>query len=106
MNSYFENFTVELHVLYAFDMHANFYTNHMLFTIQSINSYFMQYFKLEKLEFKKLINDMTIDLCHLEILQIWRIYKDNVIQQICQNLNPIKKILSSVILHRVTPDVT
>ena len=66
----------------------------------------MQYFKLQKLEFKKLIYDMAIDLCHLEILQVWRIYKDNIIQRlICQNLHPIKKILSSIILHRVTPDV-
>ena len=27
LNSYFENLTVALHVLYVFDMHANFYTN-------------------------------------------------------------------------------
>ena len=88
-------------------MHANFNTNQILFTIRSINSYFLQYFKLQKLEFKKLINDMVIDLCHLEILQILKIYKDNVIQRlICQNSHSIKKILSSVILHRVTPGVT
>ena len=88
-------------------MHANFYTNQMLFTIRSINSYFIQYSKLQKLEFKKLINDMVIDLCHLEILQIWKIYKDNVIQRLIrQNLHSIKKILSSIILHRITPDVT
>ena len=42
-------------------MHANFYTNQMLFAIRSINSYFMQYFKLQKLEFKQLIDDITID---------------------------------------------
>ena len=34
----------------------------MLFTIQSINSYFIQYFKLQKLEFKQLIDDMAINL--------------------------------------------
>ena len=51
----------------------------------------MQYFKLQNLEFEKLINDMAIDLCHLKILQIWRIYKDNIIQWLtCQNLHPIK----------------
>ena len=42
----------------------------------------MQYFKLQKIEFKKLINNMAIDLCHLKILQMWRIYKYNVIQRL------------------------
>ena len=27
LNSYFENFIIELYILYVFDMHANFYTN-------------------------------------------------------------------------------
>ena len=36
--------------------------NRMLFTIQSINSSFMYYFKLQKPEFIQLIDDMTIDL--------------------------------------------
>jgi len=35
--------------------------NYMLFTIQSIKSSFMHYFKLQKLEFKQLINDMAIN---------------------------------------------
>ena len=62
MNLYFENSTGGLHVLYVLNMHANFLSNQMLFTIQSINSYFMHYFKLQKLEFIQLIDDMTIDL--------------------------------------------
>ena len=33
LNSYFENSTFELHVLYDIDMYANFHANHMLFTI-------------------------------------------------------------------------
>ena len=33
LNSYFENLTIGLHVLYIFNMNANFYTNKMLFTI-------------------------------------------------------------------------
>ena len=41
-NSYFENLTIELYVLYAFNIHVNW----MLFTIRSINSSFMHYFKL------------------------------------------------------------
>ena len=47
----------------------------------------MYYFKLQKLEFKQLIN-----FDQLEILQIQRIYQDNVIKRwICHikyNLNP------------------
>ena len=61
MNLYFENFTIGLHVLYVLNMHANFHINQILFTIQSINSSFMHYFKLQKLEFIQLIDDMTID---------------------------------------------
>ena len=49
LNSYFKNLTIGLHVL---NMHANFHFNRMLFTIQTINSFFMYYFKLRKLEFK------------------------------------------------------
>ena len=61
MNLYFENSTAGLHVLYVLNMHANFHSNQILFTIQSINSYFMHYFKLQELEFIQLIDDMTID---------------------------------------------
>ena len=46
LSSYFKNLTIGLHVLYVFNMHANFYINQMLFTIQFINLYFMQYFKI------------------------------------------------------------
>ena len=40
LNSYFGNLVIGLHVLYVFNMHANFYTNRMLFTISSINKFF------------------------------------------------------------------
>ena len=40
LNSYFGNLAVGLHVLYVFNMRANFYTNRMLFTISSINTFF------------------------------------------------------------------
>ena len=40
LNSYFGNLAVGLNVLYVFNMHANFYTNWMLFTISSINTFF------------------------------------------------------------------
>ena len=62
MKLYFKNSTVGLHVLYFLNMYANFHTNWLLFTIQSINSSFMHYFKLLKLKFIQLIDDMTIDL--------------------------------------------
>ena len=41
LNSYFENTTIELYVLYVLNMHANFHINTILFTSLSINSYFM-----------------------------------------------------------------
>ena len=43
-------------------MYANFHTNQMLFIIQSINSSFMFYSKLQICEFKQLIDGMTTDL--------------------------------------------
>ena len=52
--------TVRLYVLYVLNMHINFHANCMLFTILSINSFVMHYFKLQKLEFKQLIDNMTI----------------------------------------------
>ena len=61
MNLYFENSTFGLHILYVLNMHANFHTNWMLFTIRSINSSFMHYFELQKFEFIQSIDDMTID---------------------------------------------
>ena len=62
LNSYFENPTVELHVLYVFNILINFHVNQILFTIRSINSSFIHYFKLQKFEFKQLIDDMTINI--------------------------------------------
>ena len=61
-NSYFENLIAELHVLYVFNNHANCYVNWILLTIRFIKSTFMHYFKLQKLEFKQLIDDMVINL--------------------------------------------
>ena len=58
---YFENLIVGLYVLYILNMYANFHINHMLFNIRSINSYFIHYFKLQKLDFKQLIYNMTIN---------------------------------------------
>ena len=61
LNSYSENLTIELHDLYVLNVHANFHSNQVLFTIWSINSSFMYYFKLQKFEFKQLIDDTTIN---------------------------------------------
>ena len=52
----------QLHVLYVLNINSIFHVNWMLFTIQSINSSFMYYFKLEKLKFKQLIDEMAINL--------------------------------------------
>ena len=46
---YFENLTVELHVLYAFNTNVKFCDNWILFTILSIGLYFMHNFKQQKL---------------------------------------------------------
>ena len=44
----FENITIELHVLYVFNMRVKF--NRMLFTIQPINLFVMHNFRTQKLE--------------------------------------------------------
>ena len=64
----------------------------MLFTIQSIKSYFSHYFKLQKIEFKQLIDDIVIDfLSFLNFVSI-EIYENNIIwRQIYQNFHLIKK---------------
>ena len=61
MNLYFENSTVGLHVLYVLNIHANFHTNRMLFTIQFHKLSFYALFKLQKLEFIQLTDDMAIN---------------------------------------------
>ena len=62
MNLYFENSTIELQVLYVLNMHINFHINQTFFNIRSINSFLIHYFKVQKLEFIQLIDDMAIDL--------------------------------------------
>ena len=43
-------------------MHTNIHINQLLFTIRFIKSYFIHYFKLQKFEFKQLIDNVTIDV--------------------------------------------
>ena len=50
MATYFENLIIELHVLYISKTHVKFYVNRMLFTIRSINLFFMYNFRLKKLK--------------------------------------------------------
>ena len=40
----FENITVEFHVPYVLNMYIKFHSNHILFTMQSINLYFIHNF--------------------------------------------------------------
>ena len=50
LNLYFKNFTVRLYFLYVET--CILYVTPLLFIIRFINSYFIHYFKLKKLEFK------------------------------------------------------
>ena len=50
MATYFENITVQLHDIYVFKTHVKFHANRMLFTIQSINLFFMYNSRLQKLK--------------------------------------------------------
>ena len=47
--TYFENLTVELHVIYTLNTHVKFCVSWILFTIRSINLYFIYNFKIQKL---------------------------------------------------------
>ena len=47
----FKNLTVEFHVSYILNMHIKFCSNQMLFTIRSINLFFIYNFRSQKLEF-------------------------------------------------------
>ena len=46
----FEDLTVECYVPYIFNMHIKFHSNQMLYTIRSINLYFIHNFRTQKLE--------------------------------------------------------
>ena len=46
----FENLIVEFHVPYIFNTHIKFRLNQILFTIRSINLFFIYNFRLQKFE--------------------------------------------------------
>ena len=50
MATYFENLIDELHVIYFLNMHVKLSIKWMLFTIQSINLFFMHNFISQKLK--------------------------------------------------------
>ena len=50
MVTYFENLTIELHVLFVFKTHIKFHANQMLLIIRFINLFFMYNFRLQKLK--------------------------------------------------------
>ena len=50
MITYFENLTFELYILYVFKTHVKFHINRILFTIWSINLFFICVFRLQKLK--------------------------------------------------------
>ena len=61
ITTYFENITVKLHVLYTLNTHVKFCVNQILFTIWSINLYFIHNFKLQIKIGKKFIDNTAID---------------------------------------------
>ena len=58
----FQNLTVKLHVLCALNMCVKFRSNRMLFTIRSINLFFIRNFLSQNLKFKNVIDDIAIEL--------------------------------------------
>ena len=62
MTTYFENLTIELHVLYILNTHVKFLVNWMLFTISSINLFLYIILNYKNLKFKYLIDDIAIDI--------------------------------------------
>ena len=58
---YFENLTVELHVVYGLKTYVKFYVNQILFFIWSINLNFYVILDYKNSKFKDLIDDITID---------------------------------------------
>jgi len=62
MNSYIENPTIGLHVLYILNMQLIFIPIGFYLPILSINLSFMYYFELQKPKFKQLIDNMAIDI--------------------------------------------
>ena len=51
----FENLIVEFHVPYVLNMHINFRSNQMIFTIWLINFFFIHNFRLHKLEILRFV---------------------------------------------------
>ena len=62
MTTFFENLTIELHVLYILNTHVKFCVNWMLFTISSINLFLYIILNYKNLKFKYLIDDIAINL--------------------------------------------
>ena len=58
----FENLTIEFYVPYVFNIHIKYQFNRMLFTIRSINLYFIYNFKSQKFEILLFVNDTAIDI--------------------------------------------
>ena len=61
MTIYFENLIIALQVLYIFKKHVKFHVNQMLFNTRSINLFFYVHFRLQKLKFKYLVDEIAID---------------------------------------------
>ena len=77
MATYFENITIELHILYVFQTYVKFHANKMLFIIRSITYFLCINLDFKNSKFKHLIDNIAIDLYFIfiffEILQAWKI---------------------------------
>ena len=104
MVSYFENLTSKLYVL---NIHVKFHINRILFSIQFVYSSFMYNFKLKKIEFKNLIDDVTIYLW-----SFWNLVLMEYIRRQCNLMIKFskskysKKSLNSITLVKVTLGVS
>ena len=62
MPTYFENLIFRLHILYVLNTNVKFCINQILFTIQSLNLFFIHNFIVQKnVKFKHFIDDIAIN---------------------------------------------
>ena len=89
---YFENLIVRLHVLYVFNTHDKVRVNQMLFTIRSINLFFIYNLTCENFNFAHLIYNIVIDFLSFE-----NFANTENIERKCKLMMNLKKFTSNKI---------
>ena len=89
---YFENLIVGLHVLYVFNTYDKFCVNQMLFTIRSINLFFMYNLTCENFNFAHFIYNIVIDFWSFE-----NFANTENIERKCKLIMNLKKFTSNKI---------